>query len=109
MGPPAAESAAAAATNRSRGVMAPSRKGLLTCLKLADLSVVAASFVVADAATRGQIDFGGWLELLQMRIQLKNVLFVAAYLGLWHFVLKRCNLYRSYRLSAAARELRDVG
>lgn len=89
--------------------MTPSRRGLLTLLKLTDLSVVGASFIIADAASRRTMDFGGWVELLEMRIQLKNALFVAAYLGVWHFVLRRCELYRSYRLSGASRELRDIG
>ena len=43
-----------------------------------------------------------------MRIQLKNVLFLGAYLLLWHFVLRSCGLYRSYRLSGVSCELRDL-
>src|ERR1043166_8646751 len=88
--------------------MNAARKGLLTLLKIADLSVVIASFLVAMAFTDGASDPQGWLAPLEMRIQLKNALFMALYLVLWHFVLRRCQLYRSYRLSGVSRELRDI-
>jgi exopolysaccharide biosynthesis polyprenyl glycosylphosphotransferase len=80
---------------------------VLTSLKLADLAVVTASFVVALATTVGQHGTG-LMQVLEMRVKLHNVLFVIAYIGLWHFILRACGLYRSYRLSAAARELRDI-
>jgi exopolysaccharide biosynthesis polyprenyl glycosylphosphotransferase len=89
--------------------MVPLRRSLLTFLKIADLGVVITSFIVAVAATGEATDIHGWLAVLQMRIQLKNVLFVAAYIVLWHLVLRRCHLYRSYRLSGISRELRDIG
>ncbi|MFQ5667101.1 MAG: sugar transferase [Candidatus Binatia bacterium] len=85
------------------------RRQLLALLKIADLSVVTGSFIVAVAASGGATGVSGWLEVLQMRIQFKNVLFVAVYLALWHVVLRCCDLYRSYRLSGISRELRDLG
>jgi exopolysaccharide biosynthesis polyprenyl glycosylphosphotransferase len=87
--------------------MSPQRRALLTLVKLSDLAAVTASFVIAVAATAP--DTGGWLRVLEMRIKLQNVFFVAAYLGLWHVVLNGCGLYRSYRLSTPTRELRDLG
>lgn len=86
--------------------MTPRRRALLNLLKISDASVVTASFVLAVAATAP--DVGGWLRVLEMRIRLQNVFFVAAYLGVWHIVLNGCGLYRSYRLSTPTRELRDL-
>ena len=37
------------------------------------------------------------------------MLFVGAYLVLWHFVMRMRGLYNSYRLSPASREFRDLG
>src|SRR5690606_8079391 len=39
---------------------------------------------------------------------IRNVLFVAAYVVLWHFALRMRGLYNSYRLSPASRELKDL-
>jgi exopolysaccharide biosynthesis polyprenyl glycosylphosphotransferase len=89
--------------------MTEKRKLLLTLLKLADLGVVATCLAVAVAMTSGGLDVRSWLEILEIRIQVHNFLFVAAYIGLWHVVLRSRGLYGSYRLSAAARELRDLG
>jgi exopolysaccharide biosynthesis polyprenyl glycosylphosphotransferase len=89
--------------------MAPNRRALLTLLKMSDLCVGIASFLVALAITSGAGDVHEWIEFLQMRVKLTNALFVAAYFAFWHFVLRGSGLYRSYRLSAASRELRDVG
>ena len=88
--------------------MASLRRKVLLLLKLSDIVVVTASCMFAIAATSGATDIGGWLELLQMRIQLKNVLFMLGYLSLWHLVLRQCELYHSYRLSGVSRELRDL-
>jgi len=87
--------------------MTPRRRALLTLVKIVDLTVVAFSFVIAVAATAP--DMASWLEVLEMRIKLHNVFFVVAYLGCWHLALNGCGLYRSYRLSALTRELRDLG
>ncbi len=82
------------------------RSALLTLLKLADLAIVAATFVVAVAvATPGQDD---WFTILQMRVKVQNVIFLAVYLGYWHLVLHGFGLYRSYRLSPSSREWRDL-
>ncbi|MBI3785545.1 MAG: hypothetical protein HY270_19300, partial [Deltaproteobacteria bacterium] len=89
--------------------MGPLRRYILLLLKVADLAVVTVSCMLAIALTGGTNDIHGWVELLEVRIQLKNMLFMFAYLGVWHAVLRRCELYFSYRLSRFTRELRDVG
>jgi len=88
--------------------MAPNRRALLTLLKMTDLCIGIASFLAAVAMTSGAGDFHEWIEFLEMRVKLQNALFVAAYFAFWHFMLRGAGLYRSYRLSAASRELRDI-
>ena len=89
--------------------MAPRRKALITILKLTDLAVVTTALVAAVAASSSGITVRNWPELLEMRLSLGNVLVFAVYLVAWHFVLKLRGLYKSYRLSPASRELRDIG
>src|SRR5262249_49616469 len=88
-------------------MMNPHRKALLAALKLSDLIVVTVVFVATVAfATPGE---DGWVQVLNMRIQVRNVLFLFGYLGYWHLVLNSFGLYRSYRLSPSSREWRDLG
>ena len=88
--------------------MSPRRKALITFIKLTDLTVVIGCLVgaVALTATRSANDTS--VGVLQMRITILNMLFVGAYLVLWHFVLRMRGLYNSYRLSPASRELKDL-
>lgn len=87
--------------------MKASRGAVLTCLRLADLGVVTVCFLFALTVAAGGADTG-WLEVLEMRVKLQNLLFGVAYLGLWHISLRTRGLYRSYRLSTPTRELRDI-
>lgn len=89
--------------------MSPRRKALITLLKLTDLAVVTACLVGAVAITAGRSGIDTRTGVLEMRITILNMLFVGAYLVLWHFVLRMHGLYNSYRLSPASRELRDIG
>ncbi|HVM97653.1 MAG TPA: hypothetical protein VMT89_14760, partial [Candidatus Acidoferrales bacterium] len=84
------------------------RRYILLLLKVSDLTVVTLSCMLAIALSGGAADVHGWVELLEVRIQLKNFLFMLAYLAVWHIVLRRCQLYFSYRLSRLTRELRDL-
>ncbi len=88
--------------------MAPRRKALITILKLTDLAVVTAALVAALTLAEGASVFD-WPAILEMRLSLGNVLVFAIYIVAWHFMLKLRGLYKSYRLSPASRELRDVG
>ena len=83
------------------------RTAVLQLLKLCDLGVVAAAFVAAVGLTSP--GDGSWFALLEMRVKVRNVLFMAGYLGACHVVLHAFRLYRSYRLSPISREWRDVG
>src|SRR5690242_18210333 len=61
------------------------RTALLRLLKLADLAVFATAFVVGVAlATPGP---DNWLTILNMRVQVRNVVFLAGFLGYCHLVL----------------------
>ncbi|HVN87203.1 MAG TPA: sugar transferase [Candidatus Binatia bacterium] len=84
------------------------RRIILTLLKISDLSMVVLSLLISIAATGGARDLSGSLDILEVRVSIRNLLFTAVYLGFWHGVLRSRGLYQSYRLSAAARELRDL-
>jgi len=84
----------------------PHRSALITFLKLSDLAVVSAALVVAfGLATPGA---ESWLRVFEMRIRVRNGLFLGAYLAYWHVVLRSFGLYRSYRLTPSSREWRDL-
>ena len=83
------------------------RSLLLTLIKLCDLAVVTVVFVASLVLVASGDD--DWRTVLEMRVKLVNVLFVLAYLGYWHLVLRSFGLYRSYRLSPSSREWRDLG
>jgi exopolysaccharide biosynthesis polyprenyl glycosylphosphotransferase len=87
--------------------MSPNRHFLLTAIKVFDLSIVTAGVIAAVAWTAGPSP-ESWAEVLSLRISVENFLFMLVYLAYWHFVLRGTGLYRSYRLSAAKRELRDL-
>ena len=84
----------------------PHRKALLALLKLSDIAVVAAVFAVCVGIASA--DDQPWAEVFNTRVRLGNVLFVIAYLGYCHVVLRGFGLYRSYRLSPSSREWRDL-
>lgn len=88
--------------------MTPSRRAVLSLLKFCDLAVVAVAFVGSLSADQAGGYWRAWWNVLEMRFSILNLLGMLAYLGVWHLTLKACGLYRSYRLSAASRELRDV-
>ncbi len=89
--------------------MSPRRKALVTLIKLTDLMVVTACLVAAVALTADKSGLGTRVDVLEMRITIRNMLFVGAYLVLWHFALRMRGLYNSYRLSPASREFKDLG
>jgi exopolysaccharide biosynthesis polyprenyl glycosylphosphotransferase len=89
--------------------MSPRRKALVTLIKLTDLTVVISCLVGALALTAGEAGIDTTVSVLQLRITILNMLFVGAYLVLWHFVLRMHGLYNSYRLSPASREIKDLG
>ncbi len=85
------------------------RRIVLSLLKVCDLLVVTAAFVLAMTIDEVAIGWqGGWWGFLEMRFALLNMLAMLAYLALWHIALRACGLYGSYRLAAASREMRDL-
>jgi exopolysaccharide biosynthesis polyprenyl glycosylphosphotransferase len=75
-------------------------------LKLCDLVVVVSAFMLAVCVSSNQTS---WLSVLEVRIELRNVIFILMYLGYCHVILQSFGLYRSYRLSPSSREWRDLG
>jgi exopolysaccharide biosynthesis polyprenyl glycosylphosphotransferase len=84
----------------------PHRATVLAALKICDLVVVALVFVLALWwSVHGSAPL---LDVLEVRIKLRNFAFFALYLATWHVLLHWLGLYRSYRLSPSAREWRDL-
>jgi exopolysaccharide biosynthesis polyprenyl glycosylphosphotransferase len=77
-------------------------------LSACDLLAVAAAYLLAMATAAEVLTTEHWLGVLEMRISVRNLFLLLAYLALWHTILRACGLYRSYRLSAASREVGDI-
>ncbi|MFN8545816.1 MAG: sugar transferase [Candidatus Binatia bacterium] len=84
----------------------PRRVALLAALKLVDLSMVLGAFVAALCL--GMPGQQNWSDVLGMRIEVRNAIFMVAYLAYWHGVLLGFGLYRSHRLAPISREWRDL-
>ncbi len=89
--------------------MTPKRKALMTLITVCDLVVVTAMLILAVGVTSHAGGIKSWITVLELKVAVGNVLFVAIYIACWHFVLRSLGLYRSYRLSPASRESRDLG
>jgi exopolysaccharide biosynthesis polyprenyl glycosylphosphotransferase len=84
------------------------RRLLIVLLKMGDVASVALVFA---AVLIGFVQGGtltGWREFLELRVSLLNVLFGLGHIGVWYLALVGFGLYRSYRLSPSARELKDL-
>jgi exopolysaccharide biosynthesis polyprenyl glycosylphosphotransferase len=79
---------------------------LLTLLKLADLLVIGFAFMLAVFA--GLPDGARWNDVLQLKLELQNFLFLLAFLAFCHILLQIFGLYRSHRLTSVAREWHDL-
>ncbi|HSQ01046.1 MAG TPA: hypothetical protein VL049_27810, partial [Candidatus Dormibacteraeota bacterium] len=88
--------------------MNSNRRALLMLLTVADLAVVGIAYVLAVANAAAELTLTPQWDVLEMRVSIRNLLALLAYLALWHGILRAVGLYRSYRLSAASRELRDI-
>jgi exopolysaccharide biosynthesis polyprenyl glycosylphosphotransferase len=88
--------------------MSPRRTALITIIKLTDLAVITASLSLAVAFTTNAPGLIDAVNVLQMRTTVANMLMVGLYLVFWHFVMRACGLYQSYRLSPASREIKDL-
>jgi exopolysaccharide biosynthesis polyprenyl glycosylphosphotransferase len=83
----------------------PYRYALLTVLKLADLAIIVLALALAMVL---ELRPEPWRNVLEIRIQVQNVLFLVAFLAYCHLALRMLGLYRSHRLTSVAREWRDL-
>jgi len=84
------------------------RRHLITALKAFDLLVVAASILLAVAATSAEFDRNRWFSIFEVRLTIANFVGVSMYLVAWHVALTTRGLYNSYRLSRPMREVVDL-
>jgi FlaA1/EpsC-like NDP-sugar epimerase len=76
--------------------------------KLFDLAVVGVSFLAAFAIASGSFTWFTFAEVLSMRIQLVNLLFIAAYVAVCSATFASCGFYLSHRMSHWPRQIREV-
>ena len=84
------------------------RQILLNTLKLADLVIMALSFVLAASVVSLQISTVSLVEFLSMRISVHNFALFLALLYLWHVIFSVFGLYQSRRLSTRRAEIADL-
>ena len=84
------------------------RQILLDALKLADLVVMALSFVLAASVISLQISRVSVVEFLSMRISVQNFALFLALLCVWHVIFSLFGLYQSRRLSTRRAEIADL-
>jgi exopolysaccharide biosynthesis polyprenyl glycosylphosphotransferase len=76
--------------------------------RLFDLALVSASFLAAFAIASGSFTLLTLAEVLSMRIQLLNLLFIAAYAAICSATFTHCGFYVSHRLSHWPRPIREI-
>ena len=64
------------------------RRILLNLIRITDLLVMTAAFVVAFLIAGQSLGSGSMNEFLAVRIKLLNILFFVGWLMAWHFILK---------------------
>jgi FlaA1/EpsC-like NDP-sugar epimerase len=90
--------------------MSPSiqRVVFLRTAKLFDLAVVGLSFLAALAIASGSYTLLSFADFLALRIQIFNLLFLAAYVVGCAVTFTSCGLYVSHRLSQWPRRIREI-
>lgn len=76
--------------------------------RLFDMAVVCISFMIALAAASGSFSWSALVEVLSMRVQLSNLLFIGLYLGICSVTFTGCGFYLSHRLSHWPRRIREI-
>jgi exopolysaccharide biosynthesis polyprenyl glycosylphosphotransferase len=76
--------------------------------RLFDLALVSASFLAAFAVATGSYNWLSLAEVLSLRIQLLNLLFIAAYAAICSATFSHCGFYLSHRLSHWPRPIREI-
>jgi FlaA1/EpsC-like NDP-sugar epimerase len=80
----------------------------LRAAKLFDLAIVALSFLAALAIASGSYTLISFADFLALRIQIFNLIFVAAYVVGCAVTFTSCGLYVSHRLSQWPRRVREI-
>jgi FlaA1/EpsC-like NDP-sugar epimerase len=80
----------------------------LRAAKLLDLAIVALSFLAALAIASGSYGLLSFADFLAMRIQIFNLLFLAAYVVACAMTFTSCGFYVSHRLSHWPRRVREI-
>jgi FlaA1/EpsC-like NDP-sugar epimerase len=80
----------------------------LRTAKLFDLTIVALSFLAASAIASGSYTLLSFADFLALRIQIFNLLFLAAYVFGCAVTFTSCGLYVSHRLSNWPRRVREI-
>jgi exopolysaccharide biosynthesis polyprenyl glycosylphosphotransferase len=76
--------------------------------KLFDLGIVSVSFLAAFAISSHSFTWITFTEVLALRIQLLNLLFIAAYVAICSATFTHCGFYLSHRLSHWPRRIREI-
>ncbi|HMA63898.1 MAG TPA: hypothetical protein VKO63_01825, partial [Chitinispirillaceae bacterium] len=81
------------------------RQMLMELLQLLDIVMIGAVFILATILTTEKIDFHAMLSLVNMRISLPNILFLAIYSAICHIILRTHGMYDSHRLTSFYSEI----
>ena len=76
--------------------------------KLFDLGIVSVSFLAAFVISSQSFTWITFTEVLALRIQLVNLIFIAAYVAICSATFTHCGFYLSHRLSHWPRRIREI-
>ena len=76
--------------------------------RLFDMAVVSVGFLVAFALASGSHSWPRFAEILHLRIQVFNLIFIVAYMAACSTIFARCGFYVSHRMSQWPRQIREI-
>ncbi|MGA7217008.1 MAG: sugar transferase [Candidatus Sulfotelmatobacter sp.] len=88
--------------------MGTNRKVFSNGLKLFDLLLMSAAFVVSTLPLVHRVGRLTSAEFFEMRVKLGNLVLFVSFLLIWHILFSVFGLYRSKRLSSRWEEVRDI-
>jgi len=81
--------------------MVPLRRQLVFfALKTFDLIMMIFSFFLSLYIVNASVDYNSFIEILSMRVSVKNFLIFSGIVVIWHIIYTRSGLYSKYRLSS---------
>ena len=83
-------------------------RALQRLARLFDIAVVSVAFLAALATASGSLSWLRFAEVLSLRVQLVNFIFIAAYMAFCSATFASCGFYLSHRLSHWARQVREI-